>query len=817
MLALAACKESVGVLDPVEPTIPDSEKTPIELSVGGVDSPNPITRAVAPVITNEDKTYKPFDKDTKIFMVMKSTYGQEDYQGSKKDKYTVSRGDVTANSDKIVFDDLNQKYWDDAHARSSQLDIWAYAAMVPSTWNSCTFQVPSLDWSPISPETPEHLIQEYSGKTYETATQAADKSPYPWIEQGDKGSKGAIYPCIMEWKVTNENTWKQTTNSIQYQDLMFSNNLTKHGDDPAVDNRLKFNFSTRKFDGGEMKFYHAMSKITINIIEGDGFDKTSANKDKDFQFANGTNIKFPQDVFNTQGTFNIKNGYFEKVDNRNEITSIALTTPKGEDPNPYYTLQALAIPNINGINDQTDLYSRFVQDDTKVVMEFTIDNSTYKITSGDLYLALHGKDGATETTTGIIPLEAGKNYVFTFKVGKTKIKDITAQLADWESVTAEDMYPSNARIKLNLEERGTTLTSSDEFSLYRAAYDNTGEINDNYTNYKWQTGYKGNGNVTTPTYVDENGSVPAHWTTNWYWDNNKNFYHFRVLAKINGTQKEAYTPTINTETQSEVDYDYITLSHKEKSYDDILWGAPMLDKEKNQTPDNTGDKPLLWLYGPTENGFDADDDGKVSAGLPTETQHQIYKAIGPTEDQIKLILFHMMSDVTFKIYTSSGVDKVNLGTGSGTDVTTIELKNIHKEGKLYMGNGLVKGSDAVSDFTFTQPPALDASGYLKWAGYGAIPQDLANVQLVITTPDHNKYIVDLAEVVTTGITSKNLANPYEVIPEGEKNAGKYQLNRWYPGFKYNYTFKLTKKGITDIQATIVPWGTVEAEQEVQIR
>lgn len=817
-LALAACAdEEVNAITSEVPEV--GEKTPIVLSVGGVDSnQGAVTRAgVSPVITGgSDKTYKPFEKKTKIFMIMKSEYGTEDYLGSRKDKYTVSRGDVGAGETTISFDDLNKKYWDDAHARSSQLSIWAYAAMVPDNWNECKFQVPNPSWNGTD------LLSEYVGKSYYTATEAEDKSPYPWKEHkyesdgtGDKGRMGAIYPCIMEWKVTNETntSWTQTANSIQYQDLIFSNNLANNSTNGGSDNRLKFGTQTSgKFDTGEMKFYHAMSKITIHLIEGDGFDKTSADKYKDFQFATGTNIKFPANAFNTQGTFNIKNGYFEKVDNHNEITSIALTSPKGADPNPYYTLQALAIPNINGINDQTDEYSRFVSGNTSIMMEFTIDNNTYKISSGDLYLALHGKGGATESTTGIIPLEAGKNYIFTFTVGKQKIKNISAQVADWETVEAENVDVTNARINLLMEERGSALAENSVFSIYRKAVVNNGTISDSFGDdqYDWTTGFTGTDDAsTTASYVaaTTNPDVPAHWATSWYWPNNLTFYHLRSLGKAtvsgSSTSMVAFSGSL---TKDETNGDYASISSKlvkATDYVDVCWGAPFTDDDKDEEPES-----FLFEYN-KDKGFAVDrtksDNSKVS---------QLYHAVGSTKDAIKLIMFHMMSEVKFTVTTTDGSasDHVDFGDGTDGKVTKFELVGFKKDGLIRIGSGLV---EATSDPSTSTSPFGVSDVINKTTNYctlGAVPQDLTGVTLVITTADHNKYEVALKDLVST-VTSTVLKNPYTAA-----STDKFKIDRWYPGFKYNYTFKLTKKGIDQITATVVNWETVDApEQEVQIQ
>lgn len=793
MLALAACKESVGVLDPVEPTIPDSEKTPIELSVGGVDGAMQNVATRASVITDEvnTQTFSNFDAASKLFMVMKSEwvtlpsgYTDINYGGSQDTKYCVTRGEVAANQDKVVFNTGLERYWDDAHARSSKISIWAYTA---------------------------------PGATYETCKFGTADGIQGW-------KTTAISPVINTWKVYKSGT-EQTSSDLISQNLCFSNNIVDYTSESGTDRRLYFKTPDKKFQGGKLVFYHAMSKITIHIKKGDGYAPTDP-------FAFNTNTTIVLDNYNVSGTFNIADGKFSSTTD-GQISKISEISKADGDA---YTLQALVIP---GTTHSTNNGSIWKKGNTNTSMSFVINDNLYKISQDALITALcnNSTNNRVPADATTVEMEAGKNYIFTFVIGKKKIEDITAQVVEWENVTAEELAPSNARIKLNLEERGTGLTSSDRFSLYRAADDNQ-DINDDHTSYNWKTGYSSN---VTPDFVSEANGVPAHWTTNWYWDNNKNFYHFRVLCEAHGSGSKTEVSSIETDATNG---DYLALTSA-VDYKDILWGAPMLDVENgnNVSDANATPKPLLWLYGPTKNGFDADDDGKVSAGLPTETQHQIYKAIGPTEDQIKLILFHMMSDVTFNIITTSNSDKVELfhqyveNGETKYKRTRLDLVGFYNGGKVLLGSGLVMtardGNFSTIDAPVNIPfgSAADNGAYTKQVyTFGAVPQNLAkettgsviekseDVKLYITTPDNNQYIVDLKDVVTSSITTSNIANPYTKIAAGQPNAGKYKLDRWYPGFKYNYTFKLTKKGIVDIQATIVNWETVTADdQPVTIR
>ncbi|MBQ0022827.1 MAG: fimbrillin family protein [Prevotellaceae bacterium] len=773
-------------------------KTPIELSIGGIDAQNN-TRAV--ITDGTEKDMLPFDVNTTIFMVMKSEYdtGHPDYNvtgDERKAKYTVSRGDVTKGqtttiNSKIVntvdFDNLNVKYWDDAHARSSMISIWGFAQQgIPQRtgWLSGTFDIPNPEWDHTDP------LKEYIPQTYSTAD-----TRYPWYF--DTGSKGAIYPCIMTWKASHVGNYQNAT-SVQYQDLLFTNNIANYSGNEKVpvekrtDNRLKFDFDTRKFPSGEasmLKFYHAMSKITIHIKEGDGFDKTSANKDDDFKFTTG-NVKLSN--FNTEGTFNIKDGEFQKISEHYDIPYIYnMTTPAAGDA---YTLEALVIPNINeflSTYNKNDEYSRFVSGENKIMMEFEIDHSLYKITSNDLFKALHvDKDPTKDVVPNAtkknddgtyIPLEAGKNYIFTFIVGKQKVNNISAQVAKWEEVTAGDLKPTNARINLKLEERGDNITES--ANIYRAT-DNPSSITDTHESYKWETGYVGNGN----TYKEVSGNWELE--NEWFWQDNKTYYHFRALmpATTDISKDETTTPNL----------DYATLTSA-VTFTDIRWGAPMRDVADNEDPDG-----FKWKYDPST-GFD------VKNSDVDATKSQIYQAIGPTESKLKLILFHMMSKVKFTLITNEGeTDAVIFGDGTGTNKTKVELVNYCENGKVLLGNGAVIPSGTKTSTTITE--GLTKS--TNYCTFGVVPQNLSGVKLRITTPDNNQYIVNLEDIVVTSVpTTSNIANPYK-----KNSNNEYEINHWYPGFEYKYTLKLTKKGITDINATIVDWETIEASYDnIQIQ
>ena len=758
LYAFTACSDETLVQQTDE-----QEKTAISLSVGGVDG----AAATRAVITDKDsRPFEKFPSGTNIYMVMKSQYvalpDPNGFAGDHTTKYSVTAGTADAEG-KVNFVGNRIRYWDDIHARCSNLNIWAIAC--PGA-NPC-FNGTSYDDTNIKFNTTTGLT--------------------PW-------QTTAITATSIEWNVPNAGSTEkhQTEATCKNRDLVFSNNLVDYTSASGTDRRLKFNVGTKKFNGGELVFYRAMSKITININIGDGFSGTG-----DFKFTGGgtddKNIRLH--YFNIWGKFNVESGEFTEVNKpyagstgHADICSMwnHSETPVVETDKPAYTLEALTLPYCSA-DTKTIKGSIFTNSTDDKAIEFYIDNSKYLVSRAQLLEALVD-NGNSADTDGEIKMEAGKNYIFTFTVGKQKINKITAQVAEWEDVTADEFSPSNARIKLQLEERGSKIDTESEFSLYRSTsnYDETG-INDNYTKYDWTTGFgTTSGLKTTPTY-DTN-----HWTTSWFWESNKHFYHFRALGIADDSNPvKLAEPTTAISTSS--DGDYIAINSA-VNYKDLVWGAPMLDDGDNEVPSTT----LKWSYDPTTYGFD---------GTNGATTHQIYKAIGPTEDQVKLILFHMMSDLTIKLQTTTGTEQVTLIDGDNK--TKVELVGEYPKGKVLLGNGLVQVTG--------DPSTLDAKTNIAMSStenvykFGAVPQILTNVKLYITTPDNNQYIVDLKDIYASTVSNTNLVNPYS---KGTgSNASKYLINRWYPGYKYIYTFTLKKTGITNITATIVNWETVTADPD----
>ena len=724
MLTISACSTDEGLS-----AFDDQDKTPIELSAGVVGE-IPATQRAATRAMVTSGSGSPFAKTTCVYMVLKS---ENSDNTSAPALYTRTIGYLEgSSSNAIKYANGFNRYWEDSYSRNSQVS--AYAACVPGYY----------------------LAASVSG-----TVDGTEDSTTPWtvgsLDSYENKWDASYGTTTLAWPLRSASVADQTGDFVNSQDLCFSNNVSNLSTDG--DNRLTFSTETKKFGSGTLVFNHALTRITFKIKRGDGF----TYKD-DFAFTeSGKNIVLTG--FNTSGTFDFKVGKFITMNSASTIQQLADTkNTEGYD----HVLDGIMLPGTN------------LNDETAGSISFTIDDNLYQLSKKKLLTALDGKVTNVSNTSALDDnnqMRPGVHYVFTMTVGKKKVSSFTASVVEWESVTTEVTKPTNARITMSLLDNGIKKTGDAKFDLYRST-NTSSTIKDDYESYDWTTGYTlTNCKAALVEGTKDSGiyqAKDATGSTDWYWPDNKTFYHFRAVMPNDWV------------VTKDNDGDYISLAAGFKgSYTDVCWGAPFAATTSN------------LIYDPedaTKNGFD---------GKNVSTTHQLFKAIGPTEQAIKMIMFHMMSDVTINLTTTTGNDNVILTNAK------MQLSNVYSKGKVLMGNGLVVPTETAG--TITNETATNTY-QVDWT-YGFIPQSLKDVVLTITTADNNQYFVNMNEVLAATVGSTIIASPYS-----KNSNGKYVVDRWLPNYKYTYTFKLSKAGITQISASLANWEEVVAgDDNVQIK
>ena len=662
-----------------------------------------------------------FAKETQIAMHIRSTKDANNIRETRTWATALEDGSLSSSSYSSIDEPSaeNVRYWDDAFGRDAHLSVFAVA--VPGKTLPKNNNISLSDLLDVGTETWK------DGKLSEEIA---------WIVSTDQSG----------------------ANTIANEDLTYSNNISVSGEGGAkaynyttslystIENgQLLFRIKDTSFPDGPGKFDHALSRITINLIKGTGY------ADGSFTFATGTNVKILG--VPTSGEFNIETAGWTTTASAG-ITKMATTTLA---TGAAYSLVAQVLPGYV-INDNSDVN----------VLEFIIDDNKYFITQDMMFSSLNGKEGITQSTSSTITMEKGRNYVFNITVGKSKIINVTATLEPWTDVIAEGQTMDNSHITLDLFENASG-SACNNFDLYRLN-DESAQIKTDESDAK---NWGGNYTDKDKAKLTQSGTK---WVTDWFFENNKSFYHFRTVDKDR---------KIKGKDADDVD-DYFEITSGDQEHHDYHWGAPFNSSTKS---------PIQYDKAKGYTDF-------------------LSPAIGATNSTINLTEVHMMSNINVVLRTTKTSNAVDLEVG--TDQCEVTLTHFYANGQVKIGNGLVTTTGSLTaSAAFTKPDAgIDATDadYKKTGAFtfAAVPQALTRtsgdnlyVGITIKTPDNNQYYVvqKLSEIKATATNnSKNQEANKEIV-------------FWYPNHSYTYTFTLTKAGINDVTCTVSDWVTVTADNQ----
>ena len=697
----------------------------------------------------------------------------------------------------VVFEGDNVRYWDDAHGRYSLLSV--YAVAIPNSEDD----IKNLQTL---------LPAAVTSGTSKWGTEGTNK--IAWQITTSAQTKDGAYNS------ENNAVVSSSSGTIDQEDLVYSNNIQKdhnfgiyrydfssgaytpsptgiadshhsgqmlffqHGMTDATALTTGVTDAPGKFDKGHLIFNHALTRITIQLVKGEGFVGESS-----FQFTAEnalpkTNITL-HDMF-VKGTLNLEKGEWEHsenpADDKADIIKIAGSESAAAG---FYVAQVLPGYEIKeGVTD-------------KNVFKFTIDNNTYYITQDRLYKALYITDEddtnrksefGFDATNNKFVLQQGKNYFFKIKVDKKQIEDVTATLEPWVKVTAQDFNLDNSHISFNFRgpSNGTECT---DINLYQK----TENLNDIYTTDQYIA--DGKGKEFSGDYLVKEGlkftEVGPH-TTSWYFEDNKTAYHLRTVSSNAVASSDGNlqgNPTKFTIKGGNTMPDY-------------HWGAPM-----KQSLDNK-----VVPYDAITKGY----------------SESIHPGIIATSSSINITEMHMLSNIYISLETTNDNSQVDLSEAK------IQITSLSNSATVDMGTGFIQPDESslvTLDLKAPEDYWKTPNQKTKYFQCAVVPQSLVKniggqdkyVGITITTKDNNQYFIirKLSEIYATetkqnkpnevnevSVVDPNQPTASESSTDEEKEAAR--IKRWYPNHSYYYTIKITKKGIDAITATLSEWVKVIA-------
>ncbi len=333
-------------------------------------------------------------------------------------------------------------------------------------------------------------------------------------------------PTVGDWTSLTWDLGDNQTSGISANDLLLSNN---------VSGANAYKFDSRTEDGKQLEFKHVLSKITVNILAGEGFDGKFNNDPVVVLTSNEANSTTNAEWAYTSGTFDVTTGKLDESSLiRNAVTMAQVATAA---TNYTVTKEALVMPG-----------STFASD-AVTIMRINADGNIYYITAEKIRTAIsstHETDSAYET-------EAGKNYIFKVRVNKTGV-EVTATVKDWDTVDSEEETPAisfTADVTSSTNTTtGSSLSSGDTFRLWKTSAFTETALNDAKTTL---VTYDGNKYTYDPTL---------------YWQSAKDDSFFRALAQKTDSK------TLDAVTAFDVN-----------KGTDLLWGttAAHTGKEANGT------------------------------------------------------------------------------------------------------------------------------------------------------------------------------------------------------------------------------------------
>ena len=294
------------------------------------------------------------------------------------------------------------------------------------------------------------------------------QSYYGYCYNGGKPTTALVNATgVLDWTTDNDQT---TDGDMKKNDLLWS---------PAQ-NPVTYVHAKENREGLSIPYTHAMSKFTIVVVAGEGFEADDLN-----------NATVTLKDMNKVGTFTAPTSTVEATGTTDvRMYANAVTTTEGKTSRAY---EAVSVPLVSLTTDKL------------LATINNVDGNNYEVYLTDAILTAW-TDGIKENKS-----QSGINYKLTITLKKQTIT-VVATLADWTDVSATGTGEINftADVKTIDKVNDTSLKGGDSFSLWRTA------DKKNFGAIATTAKYDGSKFVNTPAI---------------YWANGSTSYYFRALAK----------------------------------------------------------------------------------------------------------------------------------------------------------------------------------------------------------------------------------------------------------------------------------------------
>lgn len=417
----------------------------------------------------------------------------------------------------------------------------------------------------------------------------------------------------LSWTLPTDQT--STNNTPADKDLLITNNVKSGTGDGT------YRFADRA-SGKLLEFTHALSKITVNLLAGDGFGGSFGTATPEVKLtSNEGNATTNAEWAYTTGTVNITDGTVSS-----QGTPAVIYMYQTATPTTSYTVtkEALVMPG-----------SQFSSDDA-IIVRIKVADNIYYIKAKNIRTAM-ATAGDTDYWT-----KAGKNYVINVQVNQTGVK-VTATVTNWTDVSAEVVEPV-ININTDFGTPSATSLGKDAFSFYRSTSLNTG--------YSTKSGSY----YPAESVISKSGD---EWTMSpqLYWPSHNTHYQFRGVWPQTVITDVTTSPRVKDGTGSTNGYQVIEVQNVAYSANtfpsDLQIGRPEISES-----------------------------AKCSNNEPGHTQTLLYNGgICASEGTITLNFRYIMSQVEVNLTTTDTPnDQVRL------DGAKVELVNVYSSGDVKLGD-----------------------------------------------------------------------------------------------------------------------------------